>query len=77
MFACKARAYPSEAPFRCSTLGCPPALPANFRLGWKGLPGTNTLAYCENPLVMAVKSFIGLAQGLSIFVHYGFVYILV
>jgi hypothetical protein len=21
-----------------------PALPANIRLGWKGLPGTNTLA---------------------------------
>jgi hypothetical protein len=25
-----------------------PALPANIRLGWKGLPGTNTLVYCEN-----------------------------
>jgi hypothetical protein len=24
------------------------ALPANIRLGWKGLPGTNTLAYNEN-----------------------------
>ncbi len=23
------------------------ALPANIRLGWKGLPGTNTLAYYE------------------------------
>jgi hypothetical protein len=21
----------------------------NIRLGWKGLPETNTLAYCENP----------------------------
>jgi len=24
-------------------------LPENIRLGWKGLPGTNTLAYYENP----------------------------
>jgi hypothetical protein len=23
------------------------ALPANIRLGWKGLPGTNALAYYE------------------------------
>ncbi len=22
-----------------------PVLPANIRLGWKGLPGTNTVAY--------------------------------
>jgi hypothetical protein len=25
-----------------------PALPTNIRLGWKGLPGTNTLSYSEN-----------------------------
>jgi hypothetical protein len=25
------------------------ASPTNIRLGWKGLPGTNTLAYYENP----------------------------
>ena len=24
------------------------ALPANIRLGWKGLPGTNTLAHYKN-----------------------------
>jgi hypothetical protein len=23
------------------------ALPTSIRLGWKGLPGTNTLAYCN------------------------------
>jgi hypothetical protein len=34
------------------------ASPTNIRLGWKGLPGTNTLAYYENPLIMTVKSFI-------------------
>jgi hypothetical protein len=25
-----------------------PDIPTNIRLGWKGLPGTNTLAYYEN-----------------------------
>ncbi len=34
------------------------AIPANTRLGWKGLPGTDTLAYYENLLITAVKSFI-------------------
>jgi hypothetical protein len=40
MFVDKAVAYPSDE----SAL----ALPANVRLGWKGLPGANTLAYCKN-----------------------------
>jgi len=44
MFAGKAGAYPSEALFRCNTLG---EAPGNIRLGWKGLPGTNALAYYE------------------------------
>jgi hypothetical protein len=34
------------------------ALPANIRLGWKGLPGTNTLAYYGNLKITAAKSFI-------------------
>ncbi len=34
------------------------ASPTNTTLGWKGLPGTNTLAYYENPYNTAVKSFI-------------------
>jgi hypothetical protein len=38
--------------------GQAPALPVNIRLGWKGLPETNTLAYYENPLITAAKSFI-------------------
>ncbi len=29
--------------------GRPLALPTNIRLGWKALPGTNTLPYYENP----------------------------
>jgi hypothetical protein len=35
--------------------------PANIILGWKGLPGTNTLAYYENPEFTVIKSFIGFA----------------
>ncbi len=41
-----------------ASLGNAPALLANIRLGWKGLPGTNTLAYDKNPKITAVKSFI-------------------
>ncbi len=33
------------------------ALPTNIRLGWKGLPGTNTPAFYKNLQIMAVKSF--------------------
>ncbi len=35
---------------------------ANIKLGWKGLPRTNTLAYYENPEVTSVKSLIVQAQ---------------
>jgi hypothetical protein len=35
-----------------------------MRLGWKGLPGTKTLAYYENLYITAVKSF--LATGLMV-----------
>jgi hypothetical protein len=45
MFAGKAGAYPRVEHLK----GLPAlsALPANIRLGWKGLPGTNALAYYE------------------------------
>jgi hypothetical protein len=32
---------------KVASLGKAPALPANLRLGWKGLTGTNSLAYYE------------------------------
>jgi hypothetical protein len=32
-----------------ASLGLAPALPANIRLGWKGLPVTNAVAYYDNP----------------------------
>ncbi len=36
------------------------ASPANIRLGWKGLPGTNAPAFYENSKITDVKSFIKL-----------------
>ncbi len=45
MFASKAIAYPTEAPFRCSTLGEALALTHKHRLGWKSLPWPNSQAY--------------------------------
>ncbi len=42
MFVSKARTYLSEAPF---TQANAPALYSNIKLGCKGLPRTNTLAY--------------------------------
>ena len=45
-------------PLRARRKGRLLTLLSNIRLGWKGLPRTNTLAYYENPLITAVKSFI-------------------
>jgi len=39
------------------------ALPANIRLGWKGLPGTNTLAFYEHSSIAEANSFITLRPG--------------
>ncbi len=39
--------------------------PTNIRLDWKGLPGSNALAYYEKPQLTAVKSFITLATDRS------------
>ncbi len=44
MFEGKAGAYLSEAQLLERLL----ALPTNIRIGWKGLPVINTLAYLEN-----------------------------
>jgi hypothetical protein len=41
------------------------ALPTNIRLGWKGLPGTNTLAYYEYSYITDVKVFIILGPGIN------------
>jgi hypothetical protein len=42
-------------------------LPPNNRIGWKGLPGTNALAYLEKSELTAVKSLITLATDLNFF----------
>jgi hypothetical protein len=38
------------------------ALLTNIRLGWKDLPGTNTLAYHDHSQITAVKSFMTLGH---------------
>jgi hypothetical protein len=49
MFVGEARSLPkSGASERALHSGRPRPYIANIRLGWKGLPGTNTLAYYEN-----------------------------
>jgi hypothetical protein len=35
----------------------------DISLGWRGLTGTNTLAYYENPKITAIKSLIVQAPG--------------
>ncbi len=42
-------AYPRVEHPKGDTLGLAPALPPNFRQGWKGLLEINTLAFYENP----------------------------
>jgi hypothetical protein len=41
-------AYPIMYHLKGSSIGQVPALQTDIRLGWKGLPWTNTLAYYEN-----------------------------
>ncbi len=55
MFSGKARSLPySGAPKSdFDRVGSP----EKIRVGWKGLPGTNALAYYEKPLHSAVKKF--------------------
>jgi hypothetical protein len=54
-------ACPSAEHLKDSSIGWSSALSTNIRLGWKGLLGTNTLAYYEYPLLTDKKSFITLA----------------
>jgi hypothetical protein len=64
-FVIKTGAQPSPAPKRNSQIRVDSlTFPTNIRQGWKGLPGTNTLAYYENSKIADVKSFITLGLGL-------------
>jgi hypothetical protein len=56
-------AYFRETHLKGASLGQAPALLTNIRLGWKGLPGTNTLAYYEHSQLTDVKRFITLDPG--------------
>ncbi len=55
----KGEAYLKEA----HNLGKLLALPINVKLGWEGMPGTNTLAKLEKLLKYGGKTFITLALG--------------
>jgi hypothetical protein len=50
-------AYPRVEHLKGVSLGWAPASPSNIRLGWRGVPGKNTLAYYKSPLITAVISF--------------------
>ena len=48
VYVCGPGAYPREEHMKGASLGQTLALPANIRLGWKGLPRTNALASFKN-----------------------------
>ncbi len=62
VFTSKARALLEWNTFQgLYTKSIPLDLPANIRLGWKSLPGTNTISHYEDPWIIAVKCFTTLA----------------
>ncbi len=66
IFVSKAGAYRGRTPEHlkgASPQGRLLAFPTDIRLGWKGLPATNTVAYQEHLYVTAVKCFITSAGG--------------
>ncbi len=62
MLASKTKSYNRVEHLKGASLGQALASPANIRLGYKGLAGTNALAYNEKSSLTAVKSFITLAS---------------
>ncbi len=62
---CSSQIFVSQARAQLSLSGAPlqdgfVILTTNIRPGWKGMPGTNALAFYEHSLIMSVKSFITL-----------------
>ncbi len=49
-----------------ASLGQALALPTNITLGWKGMPGINTLAYYKIFVNYGQKSFIALGLGANV-----------
>ncbi len=62
-FEGKARANPIGAPFRCFLMGKLLVLPTIFRIDWKVIAGTNTLAYLTSLTVTKDKCFVTLTPG--------------
>jgi hypothetical protein len=63
IFACKAKAYPSEAPFRCSTLGLAPGLTRKNLTRLERLTEDKHSGLLRKSVITAVKSFIVQAPG--------------
>jgi hypothetical protein len=59
------RVYPRVEHLQGASLRLALALPAIIRLGRKGLPGKNTLAYYENLKITDRKSFIIFGPGIN------------
>ncbi len=57
MFGGKDTAYPGVEHLKGASLSYVRALLKNIRLGWKGMPRTNTLAYCAHLEVMKKVKF--------------------
>jgi hypothetical protein len=49
------------------------ALLGNIRQGWKGLPGTDTVAYYENSYITDIKRFVSLGPGVNVIKTFFFV----
>ncbi len=57
---------------KVAQFGSAPALLTNIRLGYRGLPGTNTLAYEEKSKIMDRNCYITLGPGVyrtKLFLH--------
>ncbi len=66
MFQSKAGAYSRIVHQRCTSLGQSLALLTNIRLGWKGLPGTNSRAYYKHSSITPQKCFIKWTLGTNL-----------
>ncbi len=56
-----------------SSIGSVLALPTNIRQSWKGLTGTNTMAYYKCSEITAVKSFIVMTPGVNVIKLFSFI----
>ncbi len=62
----RTEAYPSAEHMKSALPEQALALSSNIRLGWKSLPGKNTVAYYENSSIADVKSFKTLVKGVKV-----------